>query len=265
MALLAGTLQPQQGRIRIDGAPLARLRATDPTRIGLAPQDTAFYPSLTVMQNLACFVAAARVAPAQRAARVAACLALAQLERYAATRAERLSGGLKRRLNLAIALLPQPQLLLLDEPTVGVDPQTRAFVLEAIRGLAAAGAAVLFASHYMAEIEAIADRVVILDHGRVLRDAALAALLAEGPTILTLAADGLAAAPLHDLLARFGAPEHDGALWRLRLDPLHAPSHTPAAVLAALAAAGARVTSAEFGRDRLEHLFMALTGRPLRD
>jgi ABC-2 type transport system ATP-binding protein len=107
--------------------------------------------------------------------------------------------------------------------------------------------------------------VVILDHGRVLRDAALAALLAEGPTILTLAADGIAAEVLHDALARFGAPERDGALWRLRLDLLDAPGHTPAAVLAALAAAGARVTSVEFGRDRLEHLFMALTGRPLRD
>ena len=99
-----------------------------------------------------------------------ACLAFAQLERFAGQRAARLSGGLKRRLNLAIALLPEPELLVLDEPTVGVDPQSRAFLLDAVRRLADGGAAIIYTSHYMDEIEAIADRVVIVDHGKVVAD-----------------------------------------------------------------------------------------------
>ncbi|MBO9512796.1 MAG: ABC transporter ATP-binding protein [Variovorax sp.] len=254
---LSGALAVQTGRVLIDGEPLQAVRRRAPTRIAVAPQEHAFYPMLTVEENLACFAAAARLPRARRGERVAACMDFAQLGAFAATRAERLSGGLKRRLNLAIALLAQPELLLFDEPTVGVDPQTRAFVLEAIQALAAGGAAVIYASHYMEEIEAIADRVVIIDGGRVVRDGTLEALLSEGPTVLTLRADGLDAA----LLARHGEAERDGALWRLRL----AEGVRAVEVLAALEASGVRVRHADFGRQNLEQLFMALTHHPLRD
>ena len=159
---LAGLLTLQQGQISIDGEALAAVRAKAPTRIAVAPQEYAFYPMLTVIENLACFGAAARLSGAKRQERIAACLAFAQLERYSNTRAEQLSGGLKRRLNLAIALLPEPELILFDEPTVGVDPQSRAFLLDVIKTLANQGAAVIYTSHYMEEIEALADHVVIL-------------------------------------------------------------------------------------------------------
>jgi ABC-2 type transport system ATP-binding protein len=264
---LSGALALQRGQILVDGQALADVRARTPTRIAVAPQDFAFYPMLSVRQNLDCFAAAARIARAQRPARVQACLAAAQLEHCASQRAEQLSGGLKRRLNLAIALLPEPELVVFDEPTVGVDPQTRAFVLEAIRGLARAGAAVIYTSHYMEEIEAIADHVLILDHGRVLREGALDALLGEGAQVLTLAVDGLAGPALRTLLAAYGALEpavttgSSESAVRLRLT---AP-HRPAEVLAALDAAGAELRHAEFGRADLEQLFMALTQRRLRD
>jgi ABC-2 type transport system ATP-binding protein len=256
---LAGLLALQQGEILIDGEPLSSVRARTPTRIAVAPQEYAFYPMLTVAENLACFAGAARLAGARRQLRIDACLALAQLERFAATRAEQLSGGLKRRLNLAIALLPEPELMLFDEPTVGVDPQSRAFVLDAIRTLARQGATVIYTSHYMEEIEAIADQVVILDHGRVLRAGSLDDLLAQDAMVLTLAADGIAPAALAELLSRFGTLEQLGERMRLHL------SAPPAAVLAALDAAGARVRHAEFGRGNLEQLFMSLTRRSLRD
>ena len=256
---LAGLLALQQGTILIDGQPLQAVRASTPTRIAVAPQDYAFYPMLSVAENLACFAAAGRLAGTRRRQRVAACLAFAQLERFAGTRAERLSGGLKRRLNLAIALLPEPELMLFDEPTVGVDPQSRAFMLDAIKTLAQQGAAVIYTSHYMEEIEALADHVVILDQGRVLRAGSLDELLAQDASVLTLAADGISPAALGELLARFGTVEAQGE--RLRLQT----RATPALVFAALDAAGAHVRHAEFGRGNLEQLFMSLTRRSLRD
>ena len=256
---LAGQLALQQGSIAIDGEPLAVARARGPTRIAVAPQDYAFYAMLTVAENLDCFAAAARLGGQRRRQRVAACLATTQLEAFAGTRAEHLSGGLKRRLNLAIALLPEPELMLFDEPTVGVDPQSRAFILDAIRTLARNGAAVIYTSHYMEEIEALADHVVILDQGRVLRAGSLDELLSQDAYAMTLAADGITPEALTTLLSHFGTVEPLGERMRLHL------SVPPATVLAALDAAGAHVRHAEFGRANLEQLFMSLTKRSLRD
>ncbi|AVQ79672.1 MULTISPECIES: ABC transporter ATP-binding protein [unclassified Variovorax] len=254
---LSGALAVQSGEIRIDGQPLQQVRAKTPTRIAVAPQEHAFYPMLTVAENLACFAAAGGLSGAKKKERIAACTEFAQLEQFSGVRAERLSGGLKRRLNLAIALLPEPELMLFDEPTVGVDPQSRAFILDAIKSLAQQGAAVIYASHYMEEIEAIADRVVILDRGHVLREGALDELLSKSAMLLTLAADGLDAG----MLSRFGTLEEGGVHWRIHLDR----GIGPGPVLAALEAQGVEVRHAEFGRHDLEQLFMALTHRSLRD
>ncbi|MDH6168296.1 ABC-2 type transport system ATP-binding protein [Variovorax boronicumulans] len=254
---LSGALAVQSGEIRIDGQPLQQVRANTPTCIAVAPQDQAFYSMLTVSENLACFAAAGRLSGVRKKERIDACMRFSQLESFAGVRADRLSGGLKRRLNLAIALLPEPELMLFDEPTVGVDPQSRAFILDAIRSLARAGAAVIYASHYMEEIEAIADRVAILDHGRVLREGSLDDLLSRSAMLLTLAADGLDA----QMLSRFGTVEQGAGHWRIHLNA----GSGPGPVLAALEASGIDVRHAEFGRHDLEQLFMALTHRSLRD
>lgn len=258
---LSGILQVQQGDISIDGAPFAFIRQRSPTRIAVAPQEYAFYPMLTVTENLKCFAAAGGLGGERKRKRIVECLAFSQLERFAHVRGERLSGGLKRRLNLAIALLPEPELILLDEPTAGVDPQSRAFLMDAVRTLANNGAAVIYTSHYMGEIEAIADRVIIIDDGKVLRDGTLSELLNDGVAHVRLAADGVTAAQLGALLGRFGKAESSGGEWRVML----APEQTPAALLAAVEAAGGRLRHAEFGRNNLEQLFMTLTHRSLRD
>jgi len=254
---LSGALAVQSGEILIDGQPLQHVRAKAPTRIAVAPQEQAFYPMLTVAENLACFAAAGGLSGERKKARIEACTSFSQLEQFANVRAERLSGGLKRRLNLAIALLPEPELMLFDEPTVGVDPQSRAFILDAIKSLAQQGAAVIYASHYMEEIEAIADRVAILDHGRVLRQGSLDELLSRSAMLLTLAADGLD----EQKLSRFGTVEPGGVHWRVHLHE----GIGPGLVLQALEAEGMAVRHAEFGRHDLEQLFMALTHRSLRD
>jgi len=261
IAHLAGLQTIQQGEILFDGVPLAAARTANPVRITLAPQEYAFFPMLSVAENLACFASVCRLQGARQRERIAACLTVTQLEDFAAKRAEQLSGGLKRRLNLAIALLPEPELILLDEPTVGVDPQSRAFLLDAVRALAKAGTTVLYTSHYIEEIEAIADDVAILDHGRVLRSAPLSALLTEGGARLYLRVDATAETA-HALLASFGelTPLHDGEVC------LSLRSGTPpAAVLQALESAGLPLITARYGSHDLEHLFMQLTHRTLRD
>ena len=258
---LSGALQVQQGSITIDSLPLAEVRRKTPTRIAVAPQEYAFYPMLTVSENLECFASAGGLGGARKQQRIKECLAFAQLERFASTRGERLSGGLKRRLNLAIALLPEPELILLDEPTVGVDPQSRAFLLEAVKTLADNGAAVIYTSHYMEEIEAIADRVVIIDDGKVLCDGTLAELLGGGETQVRMAVEGVDEARLRALLENFGKVDTLKVEWRVAL----AMGKTAPALLTAVEAVGGEIRYAEFGRNNLEHLFMALTLRSLRD
>lgn len=258
---LSGLLQVQQGDISIDGQPLAAIRRNTPTRIAVAPQEYAFYPMLTVRENLDCFASAGGLCGSRKQQRMTECLAFAQLERFAQTRAERLSGGLKRRLNLAIALLPEPEFILLDEPTVGVDPQSRAFLLDAVKTLARNGAAVIYTSHYMEEIEAIADRVVILDDGKVLCDGTLDELLGGGVVQVHLGVEGVSGASLSALLGRFGTVTPAGEDNLVTL----AAGQMPVALLAAVELAGGRIRYAEFGRGNLEQLFMKLTHRLLRD
>ena len=258
---LSGLLPVQKGDISIDGQPLAVVRRAAPARIAVAPQEYAFYPMLTVNENLECFASAGGLGGTRKQQRITDCLAFAKLERYAGTRAERLSGGLKRRLNLAIALLPEPELILLDEPTVGVDPQSRAFLLEAVKELARHGAAVIYTSHYMEEIEAIADRVVIIDEGKLLCDGTLEELLGSGAIKVHLGVDGVETPMLSELLARFGITKAAGEGWLLTL----AEGKTPASLLSALEQAGGRIRFAEFGRSNLEQLFMSLTHHSLRD
>jgi ABC-2 type transport system ATP-binding protein len=261
IAHLSGLLPLQSGDITIDQQALAAARAHQPTRIAVAPQEYAFYPSLSVAENLACFAGIGSLSGSDKKSRIAECLAFAQLERYATVHANRLSGGLKRRLNLAIALLHRPELLLFDEPTVGVDPQSRAFLLHAIKQLAQDGCAVIYTSHYMEEVEAIADRVVILDQGRVLIQGVLTELLNASGTLLQLAVEGDEPERLQILLSPFGEVTRQGAGVQLTL----ASRRSLAAVIAAVDAAGLVVSHARFGHADLEQLFMSLTHHSLRD
>ncbi|MGL4766528.1 MAG: ABC transporter ATP-binding protein [Formosimonas sp.] len=181
---ISGLLAVQKGSITIEGDSLKAARRKDPTRIAIAPQEYAFYPILTVQENLNCFAAVSGIARRARQQRVNECIALTQLASHKNIRAEHLSGGLKRRLNLAIALLPKPDYLLLDEPTVGVDPQSRAFLIETVRGLAQQNVGIIYTTHYMEEVEALADNVVIIDHGRVLAQGTLSELLQRDEAVV---------------------------------------------------------------------------------
>ncbi|QDF95379.1 ABC transporter [Azoarcus sp. DD4] len=262
ISLVAGLLAPQGGSLEYDGRPLAEARRAQPNAIALVPQDYAFYPTLTVTENLAFFAGVQGIAGTLARSRVAEALAFGQLENYARRQAGELSGGLKRRLNLAIGLLADPQLLLLDEPTVGVDPQSRHFLLDAIRRLRDAGKTVIYTSHYMDEVEALCEHVAIVDHGRVLVQGTLAEVLRDTEPVLTLRLDRALPAGL----AADWQMRHPGLAMNaedIRLPGV--PADALPGLLAELAAAGCTPHSLGYGEQNLEQLFMRLTKRSLRD
>ncbi len=167
VSMIAGLVGQDAGQVLIDGAPLEG--DTDPKkmRIGLVPQDLALYDELSALANLQFFGALYRLSPSSLKAAIDRSLTLVGLADRARDRVGTFSGGMKRRLNLAASLLHDPDILLLDEPTVGVDPQSRNAIFANLETLKAQGKALLYTTHYMEEVERLADRVVIADHGRV--------------------------------------------------------------------------------------------------
>jgi ABC-2 type transport system ATP-binding protein len=168
VAMISGLVVPESGQVLIDGQPLDG--DTDPKkrRIGLVPQDLALYDELPALANLRFFGALYDLAPDRLERAIAAALQLVGLADRARDRVGTFSGGMKRRLNLAASLLHDPDILLLDEPTVGVDPQSRHAIFANLDTLKAQGKALLYTTHYMEEVVRLADRVVIIDHGRVI-------------------------------------------------------------------------------------------------
>ena len=243
LRLVSGLLRAERGRVERPPAPA----------FALVGQENAFYLSLSGRENLDFFAAAARVPAALRSKRIADVLQTTGLSDLADRRAERLSGGARRRLNLAIGLLADPALLLLDEPTANVDPQARVFLLDAIRLLRARGKAIVYASHYMEEVEAICDRIAIIDAGRLIASGRLAGILGAERRLR--------------VRARASAPpppgwqaESDGS-WSRELGATDSLS----AALAQLEAQGIALGNVQFGARHLEDVFLALTHRSLRD
>lgn len=170
--LLIGLRTPLGGRVLQIGHPALV--------IAWVPQEYAFYPDLTCRENLRFFAGMLDVSAAAAERRVESAIATCMLHEYSDRRASHCSGGIRRRLNLAIALLQEPDVLLLDEPTVGVDPQSRAFLLKRVRDFVHAGTAVLYATHYMEEASAVCSQILLLDRGHVLASGDLEGLL-RGP------------------------------------------------------------------------------------
>jgi ABC-2 type transport system ATP-binding protein len=183
ISILAGLRRAEGGTIVADGEPLEALRRRRTGLLGLVPQELSFYPMLTVGENLRFFGRVQDVGGPRLIERLDAVARFARLETLLDRRAGELSGGLKRRLNLAIGLLTEPELVLLDEPTVGVDPQSRSFLLESIAGLRAPARHIVYTSHYMEEVQAICDHVAIIDAGRVLAAGPLANVLAGAASL----------------------------------------------------------------------------------
>jgi ABC-2 type transport system ATP-binding protein len=248
LSLIAGQRRGATGSLVVEGS------------LGMVPQECAFYPMLSCRENLRFFAAVQGVRQLDR--RIDAVANLARIESVLGRAAGELSGGLKRRLNLAIGLLTEPRILLLDEPTVGVDPQSRAFLLDTVRSLAGPDRIVIYTSHYMEEVQAVCDRVAIMDHGRVLLSDTLAGVLEEGSGHLRLRFSAPLPAQLHsEWRVRYSLLEDGEASYQLRIG---APAEVGRIVDAAIAA-DCRPLAVNYGRRDLEQVFMQLTQRSLRD
>jgi ABC-2 type transport system ATP-binding protein len=181
VSIIAGLVTPDKGDVLIGGHRLAG--DTDPAKrkIGLVPQDLALYDELSARDNLRFFGALYDLKGAALDHAIAAAMELVELSDRARDRVKTFSGGMKRRLNLAAGLLHDPDILLLDEPTVGVDPQSRNAIFDKLEVLKRRGKALLYTTHYMEEAERLADRIVVIDHGKVIADDTLAGLHARVP------------------------------------------------------------------------------------
>lgn len=258
ISVLAGLLTVTDSDISLNGQALACIRSENPRAIALVPQDYAFYPMLTVLENLRFFGGTLGLRGAELKSQTESAIAFARLEQVVGKRAEQLSGGLRRRLNLAIGLLGKPQLLLLDEPTVGVDPQSRHFLLDAIAALPATGTTVIYTSHYMEEIEAICQKIAILDQGQVLAEGTLSDILRSPEPLLDIALEQVLP---EAMAARYSASQIGEQKYRLILPSTVSLQN----VLDELASAGCSVRNLSFGQHDLEQVFMRLTNRSLRD
>lgn len=237
MALVSGLLRPDAGSVHVDGASPAAPATR--RRIGLAPQALALYDTLTARENLEFFGRLHGLDARTLRARVDAALAFVALAERQHDRAGGYSGGMKRRLNLAAALLHEPDMVLLDEPTAGVDPQSRNALFDNVEALRARGRTVVYTTHYMEEVERLCDRIAIVDRGRVLAIGTLAELLAAhggAPMLVVRRGAQLIREAAADPLARLNAIAQDGPVDDFRVEP-----------------------------PRLEQVFLHLTGRALRD
>lgn len=266
LSMISGLRQADSGTILLHGKDVAHHGHEIRRCIGLVPQDLALYQNLSARENLMFFGSMQDLQGAELVQQVDKCLQTGRLHDYADKRVNSFSGGLKRRLNLAIGLLHEPDLLILDEPTVGIDPQSRNFIFESLRHLNESGMTIIYTTHYMEEVEQLCDQVAIMDQGSVIANGTLNELLTRynGQTIrirVAGAADDSIAALLMQLP---GIEDVSVNQQQLVINCARAlDSMNPA--VESLRQNGMEVLSLSVGSMNLEQVFLQLTGTSLRD
>ncbi len=264
LSMICTLVRPDSGTITVNGLSVADDPEEVRRTLGLVPQDVSLYANLTGRENLGFFGSLFGLKRRRLEDRIRETLALAGLEDRADDRAATYSGGMKRRLNLAVGLIHEPPLLLLDEPTVGVDPQSRNHLFEMVTTLKERGVTLVYTTHYMEEAERLCDRIAIMDHGKLValgtRDE-LVRRIGGGEEI--------------DLTFSDGGPDEqqlgvalEGFAFRARPGGVTIPVKSADAlneVLARCARARIGLDGVTMRRPNLERVFLALTGRELRD
>ncbi|HOB76377.1 MAG TPA: ABC transporter ATP-binding protein [Phycisphaerae bacterium] len=262
MHMLVGLLRPDSGEISIGGI-------TDPTRpevrriMGIAPQVLSLYDDMTVRENLMFFGRLYGMHGRRLRGRVKAVLERGALTERAGSLVKTLSGGMQRRLQLACALLHEPQVLLLDEPTVGIDPQARHHILKDIEDLKRQGRTILLTTHYMEEAQQLCDRIAIMDQGRILVMDSLENLIQSHAGKVLVRAELEEPAPAETVLHSLACAS--GSEWRADNGRLRFETDEPLEAIRQLNAAGLAIRRISIDRPSLETVFLELTGRSLRD
>jgi ABC-2 type transport system ATP-binding protein len=268
VSIIAGLLRPDSGEVLIEGE---RVQSdSDPVKlkIGVVPQEMALYDELAARDNLTFFAALYSLAGAKAKQAIDDALQLVALSDRAGDKVNTFSGGMKRRLNLAAALLHDPQILLLDEPTVGVDPQSRNAIFDNLETLKKRGKTLIYTTHYMEEAERLCDRIVIIDHGKMIANDTLQGLhrLLPVTNIIAIALDHPDGFKPEQMLAlaevKSAALEQDQGTLRVGVHDL---SRGAPVVLRWLSENGQSYHHVSSEQPDLETVFLTLTGRSLRD
>jgi len=266
MSMLSGLLAPDEGRILVDGVDLAREPLKVKAKLGVVPQEPALYESLSARENLRFWGGLYGLGGADLARAVDRVLELVGLGERAKDPIKQYSGGMKRRVNLALGLVHSPRAVLMDEPTVGIDPQARVNVLEAVKQVAAAGTTVIYTTHYLDEVEMLCDRIAIMDHGKILAEGTLDDLKSRvgGRDIVTVrgAFDAAAILPRVDTLP--GVQVTAAESGRLVLS-VEGSGRGAVELLGRVLADGLSIDGISIQPPSLNTLFLNLTGRELRD
>jgi ABC-2 type transport system ATP-binding protein len=294
ISMISCLLSPTSGEVVVDGASVL----TDPGKVkralGVVPQDIALYPTLTAVENLRFWARMYGLSGKMLEERVADALRLADLADRAKEPIEKYSGGMKRRINIAAGIMHHPRVLIMDEPTVGIDPQSRNHILETVKDLNRRGMTVIYTSHYMEEVEFLCDRVGIMDRGKLIALGTIDELkrLVGDENVISVRVNELPAGALEALRALPGVSSVSVAAHAADAEDAHeaeAPVDAPAdaeaavetgttvevlsrdagvviaSVVTALTGSGARVTSIDVREPNLESVFLHLTGKSLRD
>jgi ABC-2 type transport system ATP-binding protein len=266
ISMVAGLLEPDGGSVHVAGTPIRTNSTAGRADIGLVPQQLAIYPDLTGTENLRFFGRLYDMADDAREERIDEVLEVIGLTDRKDDLTGEYSGGMQRRLNIGIGLLHRPRLLILDEPTVGVDPQSRNAILEAVEHLSSEGIAVLYTTHYMVEAERLCDRVAIIDEGVIKAEGTrreLVSLVGEKDRIsITVTGDLEEVARVASELPAV----HEASPADSGVDVLVADASTLLPeLLTRVSATGAHVTGVAVYEPNLEAVFLHLTGKALRD
>lgn len=264
LSIVSCLLEATSGEVRLLGRRLVPNDREVRRLIGVVPQDLALYGELTARENLHFFGELYGIRGAELRQRVGQILTAIGLDDKADDRVGTFSGGMKRRLNLGIALVHGPRLLLLDEPTVGVDPQSRNHIFEEVRRLNGEGMTLVYTSHYMEEVQALCSRIGIMDRGRLAACDTLPRLLQILPGTIRFRVASMTPAlsePLKNL-PNSALREGDGRL--LELECADAKG-TLVELMRLLQRTGAELVSLDIEETNLERVFLHLTGRALRD
>jgi len=268
ISMICGVLQPDEGQVLVNGHDIWREPRAVKQVLGVVPQEIAVYEDLTARDNLSFWGSLYGLRGSRLRTRINEALERVGLAERAGDRVKTFSGGMKRRLNLCMGLLHQPKVLLLDEPTVGIDPQARLAILEIVKELAASGTTVLYTTHYMDEAEQLCDRLAIIDHGSVLTTGSIEELTAfagEGEVLRLRGRFAGDRAAVQERLTglpglRLLSLEDDAAVMAVEPD---GPGLL--AVLPEVLSSGLPLEDVSIQQPSLQSVFIRLTGRELRD
>ena len=269
IGILCGMFAPTAGSVHLGDVPVTPRARSAKQRIGVVPQDIALYEKLSGRQNLRFFGRVYGLGGRRLRERVEAVLDVVGLSDRGNDRAETYSGGMQRRLNLAAGLLHEPELLILDEPTVGVDPQSRNHIFDNVERLNRdQGVSIVYTTHYMEEAERLCDRVAIIDHGKIVAlDTPRALTESLGGGVIQIGIDPDQAKQVTEILAALESVQTVGPGPDERLLNIEAESarHALVDVMQAMNAAALEVETVRILEPNLESVFLRFTGRRLRD